>query len=166
MNPYKGVDNLLEIVKKCPSLQFDIVGKVDSQVESIVQLLKREPNVSLMNGYVSDQDMKRYFVNADWIIVPYNSATQSGIIIDAYKYSRPVIAFDVGAIPEQVVPGKSGFLIDSGNIEAFSLCLQKVNQMKNAFHEKFCKQAYTVGYQKYAASGKVDDFKNFIEENL
>ena len=166
MNPYKGIDNLLEIVKRCPNLRFDIVGKVDPQVESIVQLLKKEPNVSLMSGYVSDQDMKRYFVNSDWVIVPYNSATQSGIIIDSYKYSRPVIAFNVGAISEQVVPGKSGFLIDSSNIEAFSQCLQKVTQMKNSFHENFCRQSYAIGCQKYAASGKVEDFKNFIEENL
>ena len=55
--------------------------------------------------------MREAFVNCDWVIVPYNSASQSGIIIDAYKYSRPVIAFAVGAIPEQVDANKSGYLV-------------------------------------------------------
>jgi glycosyltransferase involved in cell wall biosynthesis len=166
MNPYKGINNLLEIVKQCPNLAFDIVGKIDPQVRDIVQKLKEEPNVSLISGYVSDEDMKHSFINADWIIVPYNSATQSGIIIDAYKYSRPVIAFNVGAISEQVIPGKSGFLVDSGDVKAFSQCLQEVSQMRNTFHEKFCQQAYAVGCQKYAAAGKVEEFKKFIKENL
>lgn len=58
--------------------------------------------------YVSDEEMKNYFVNCDWVILPYNSASQSGVIIDAYKYSRPVISFEVGAIVEQIIDGKSG----------------------------------------------------------
>lgn len=166
MNPYKGVDNLLKIVRQCSNIHFDVVGKVDPQVADIVDELKEQPNVSLISGYVSDEEMKNYFVKADWIIVPYNSASQSGIIIDAYKYSRPVIAFNVGAIVEQVVPEQSGFLIEPGNIDDFSKCLQKTVQMKNETHEKFCRQAYDTGCEKYAASGKVQAFKKFIKENL
>lgn len=98
INPYKGADNLLEIVRLCPNIQFDVVGRVDSQMQGIVDQLAKEKNVKLNNDYVTEAEMREAFVNCDWVIVPYNSASQSGIIIDAYKYSRPVIAFAVGAI--------------------------------------------------------------------
>ena len=57
MNPYKGVDNLLEIAKKCPEIQFDVVGRVDPQVQELVDELKKLPNVMMNNGYVTDKEM-------------------------------------------------------------------------------------------------------------
>ena len=110
INPYKGADNLLEIVRLCPDIEFDVIGRVDSQMQDVVDQLAKEKNVKLNNDYVTDEEMREAFINCDWVIVPYNSASQSGIIIDAYKYSRPVIAFAVGAIPEQVDDEKSGYL--------------------------------------------------------
>lgn len=29
INPYKGADNLVEIVRLCPDIQFDVIGRVD-----------------------------------------------------------------------------------------------------------------------------------------
>ena len=55
----------------------------------MVNLLAREQNTTIKTGYVSDEAMKQYFIDCDWSIVPYRSASQSGIIIDSYKYSRP-----------------------------------------------------------------------------
>ena len=108
MNPYKGVDNLLEIAKKCPEIQFDVVGRVDPQVQELVDELKKLPNVMMNNGYVTDEEMAKAFIEADWIVLPYNSATQSGVVIDGYRFGRPCIAFRVGAIAEQVCEGVSG----------------------------------------------------------
>lgn len=55
-----------------------------------------------------------YFHGSDWSILPYTSATQSGVIVDSYRLSRPVIAFNVGAISEQIEGGVTGFLIEAG----------------------------------------------------
>lgn len=166
MNPYKGVDNLLEIVRGCPNISFDIVGRVDSQVESTVVELSKEKNVSLNNGYVSDEEMKNAFIGCDWVIVPYNSASQSGVIIDAYKYSRPVIAFNVGAISEQIDEGKSGYLVKAKDNKMFIKKLQEVIQMDQQSYDKMCSQAYRYGSIKYAASGAVKRFRNLIESEI
>jgi glycosyltransferase involved in cell wall biosynthesis len=88
INPYKGAENLLKIVKLCPNIQFDVIGRIDQQMEAIVDELEKEENVHLNKGYVSDDEMRQAFIGCDWVIVPYSSASQSGVIIDAYKYSR------------------------------------------------------------------------------
>lgn len=166
INPYKGADNLLEIVRLCPEITFDVVGRVDPQMEAVVEELRKEKNAHLNNGYVSDEEMREAFVNADWAIVPYNSASQSGIIIDAYKYSRPVIAFNVGAIAEQVDDGKSGYLVAAGDNKAFAAKLREVVQMPNEKYDAMCIQAYRYGCKKYAASGAVSRFRELIEGEI
>ena len=166
INPYKGADNLLKIVRQCPDIEFDVIGRVDPQMESIVDSLKLEKNVHLLSGYVSDEDMKNSFINCDWVIVPYNSASQSGVIIDAYKYSRPIIAFNVGAISEQVLVGKSGYLINPGDIKAFSAQLQSAIRMPTNQYDKMCSNAYSFGEYKYSTSGAVNRFCDLLNDVL
>lgn len=158
MNPYKGIDNLLKIVRLCPELAFDVIGRVDPQVKGLVDQLQKEPNVHLCTGYVTDQEMEQAFIHADWVIVPYNSASQSGIIIDAYKYSRPVIAFDVGAISEQVSDGESGYLIRPGDHSQFAAVLRQATEMPREAYDAMCRRAYQYGNEKYSAKGAVSRF--------
>lgn len=165
INPYKGADNLLEIVRLCPNIQFDVVGRVDPQMQDIVDQLSMEKNVKLNNDYVTDAEMRDAFINCDWVIVPYNSASQSGIIIDAYKYSRPVIAFAVGAIPEQVDDGKSGYLVAAGDNQKFAEKLREAMQMSAEQHDAMNREAYQYGSKKYATSGAVERFVALLEEN-
>ena len=96
------------------------------------------------------------------MIVPYNSASQSGIIIDAYKFSRPVIAFDVGAIVEQIDEGKSGFIVPSGDNHAFAKVLRQAVSMDKQKYHDMCSSAYEFGSKKYAASGSAERFIDLI----
>lgn len=162
INPYKGADNLLEIVRLCPDIEFDVIGRVDSQMQDVVDQLAKEKNVKLNNDYVTDTEMREAFVNCDWVIVPYNSASQSGIIIDAYKYSRPVIAFAVGAIPEQVDDGKSGYLVAAGDNQKFAEILREAMQMSAVQYDAMSREAYQYGSKKYATGGAVERFVTLL----
>ena len=127
--------------------------------------LAKEKNVKLNNDYVTDEEMREAFINCDWAIVPYNSASQSGIIIDAYKYSRPVIAFAVGAIPEQVDADKSGYLVTAGDNEKFADKLKEAAKLSLGEYDAMSRYAYQYGCKKYATSGAVERFVDLLEEN-
>lgn len=163
INPYKGEDNLLEIVRLCPDIKFDVIGRVDPQMQEVVDQLAKEKNVKLNNDYVTDEEMRDAFINCDWAIVPYNSASQSGIIIDAYKYSRPVIAFAVGAIPEQVDADKSGYLVEAGNNKKFAEKLKEAMSVNKDEYDTMSRYAYQYGSKKYATSGAVERFVKLLE---
>ena len=164
MNPYKGIDNLNTIIKLCPEVQFDVIGRVDAQVQDLADEIQTYENVHMNNGYVSDQEMAEAFINADWVILPYNSATQSGVVIDGYRFGRPCIAFNVGAIMEQVSDGASGYLVEPGDNEAFANRLREVINMDHESYMKMSKTAYEYGLKKYAAEGAVDRFLQLIRE--
>ena len=162
MNPYKGVDNLLEIAKKCPEIQFDVVGRVDPQVQELVDELKKLPNVMMNNGYVTDEEMAKAFIKTEWIVLPYNSATQSGVVIDGYRFGRPCIAFSVGAIVEQVCEGVSGYLIPEGDNAAFADKLREAVCMSEGEYKKMSQNAYEYGVKKYSAEGAIGRFMKLI----
>lgn len=166
INPYKGADNLLEIVRQCPEIPFDVIGRVDPQMKEVAAQLAEEANVKLNNDYVTDQEMGEAFINCDWVIVPYNSASQSGVIIDAYKYSRPVMAFAVGAIPEQVDDGKSGYLVEPGNQEKFVEKLKEAVHLSREEYDQISRYSYQYGSGKYAAGSAVEHFIDILNESI
>ena len=163
LNPYKGIENLLEVVRLCPELEFQVVGKADPQTEDVVEALQKQKNVTMTLGYVSDEEMKEAFSDADYLILPYSSASQSGVIIDAYKYSRPVVAYDVGAIHEQVADGVSGWLVPAGQNQRFADALKHAMALDQGSYDTLCAGAYHYGCEKYAADGGAARFLDLVQ---
>lgn len=159
---YKGLDKLEEIIKETPNVAYQIVGEPDEESKPIVEALKRYKNVEMTDREVSDMEMIAFFHGADWIVLPYTTATQSGVIADSYRLSRPVIAFNVGAISEQVEDGVTGFLIDAGNAKAFAEAVNKAANMTKKETQAFAHNAYSNGYNKYAAAAVADRFLEVI----
>ena len=150
LNPYKGADNLLKIVRQCPGIHFDIVGKADPQVADIIEELDKFSNVTVDERYIADNEIDQVFERCEWVILPYNSATQSGVVVEAYKHSKPIVSFDVGAISEQVENGKTGFLVDAGNISMFVEKIIEANNVSEDDYEQYCKNAYNFGFERFS----------------
>ena len=49
--------------------------------------------------------------NSSVVVCPYTDATQSGVVMSAYAFKKPVIATRVGGLPEMVDDGSTGLLI-------------------------------------------------------
>jgi glycosyltransferase involved in cell wall biosynthesis len=67
--------------------------------------------VEIIDRYVSEQEAAEYFSRADIVVLPYRSATGTGVIPLAYYYGKPVIATKVGGLPDVVDDGISGRLV-------------------------------------------------------
>ena len=157
---YKGIDNMLLIAQKCPNIKFCVVGSPDLESTPVVELLKKMKNVTVIDKEVDDAEMENYFRSSKAIILPYSSATQSGVIVDAYKYSKAVIAFNVGAISEQVIDNVSGYLVQKDDISEFIEKIVTFSKLSQKDVEKFQKSAYEFGYKKYSAQ---ENSTNFIK---
>lgn len=159
---YKGFDLLEQIISKTPEIKYQIVGEPDEESKPLVERIKKLPNACVNDTEVSDEKMEEYFTAADWVILPYFSATQSGIITDAYRMSRPVITFDVGAIKEQVEDKKTGFLVPAGDVDSFAQTIKTASKMTTEQTAKFAHEAYLFGYEKYSAKAVADNFVKTI----
>ena len=87
----------------------------------------------MVTEYVTDEQMRYYFHQYDFVVLPYKSASQSGVVLDADKFGRPPIAFATGAIANQIENDKNG--VFSENV--YKYAYERYSSVKCA--EKFTK---------------------------
>jgi len=61
-----------------------------------------------------------FFCAADLVVLPYESASQSGIVQIAFAYGKPVVVTSVGGLSEVVRNDKTGYIIEPGNVRAIA----------------------------------------------
>jgi glycosyltransferase involved in cell wall biosynthesis len=71
--------------------------------------------VRIEDKYIPNEDVHLYFEAADVVVLPYVEASQSGIVPIAYAFNTPVISTRVGGLPEAVLDGTTGFLVNPGS---------------------------------------------------
>lgn len=155
---YKGIDSMLNIAKQLPEIHFIVAGSPDEESKPIVEEIKQLNNCEVIDKEVFDDEMETLFKRSKAIILPYSSATQSGVIIDAYKFGRPVIAYDVGAISEQVANNESGYLVsDEKEFINTILVLENMNEIELCKKQQ---EAYDFGFNKYSTQSNKQLFIN------
>ena len=74
----------------------------------------------LATDYIPNDAVALYFSAANVAVLPYRSATQSGIVQIAYNFDVPVIATNVGGLAEIVIDGKSGIITNDATPNAIA----------------------------------------------
>ncbi len=113
---YKGLDILLDATASLPDdycvvVAGEVYGSFDKYEQQIKKLGIRD-KLRLFNQYISDQEVPVYFSGADVCVLPYKSATQSGITAIAMHFNLPVIATDTGGLKELIHHEKTGLIVD------------------------------------------------------
>jgi glycosyltransferase involved in cell wall biosynthesis len=129
---YKGLDILIEAFPKILSsnqkARLLVVGEFYDNPQDYFDLVKKlniEDKVKVINQFVPNEDVAKYYQAADLVILPYRSATQSGILNVAYGFNKPVIVTDVGGLAEFVEEGKTGFVVHPNSPEAIANGVEK-----------------------------------------
>jgi glycosyltransferase involved in cell wall biosynthesis len=120
---YKGLDILLEAFKMLPGedWQLIIAGEPYGSFEKYQKIIDSIPGkdrISLSLKYIKDSEVTDYFSASDVAVLPYRSATQSGISSVAYHFEVPMIVTDVGGLKETIGDRGTGLVSPEGNPEA------------------------------------------------
>lgn len=112
---YKGLDMLLGAFSRIsdPRLRLIVAGESyekEGTYDSLLDALGER--VIRRLEFVPDSMIKYYFSAADALVLPYRTATQSGVTQIAYNFYLPIIATRVGGLPEIVADGRSGLLCE------------------------------------------------------
>jgi glycosyltransferase involved in cell wall biosynthesis len=67
----------------------------------------------LHDRFIADEDVKYYFSVADALVLPYKTATQSGVTQIAYNFCTPMVVTRVGGLPEIVPDDVVGYVCPS-----------------------------------------------------
>jgi glycosyltransferase involved in cell wall biosynthesis len=76
--------------------------------------------VTLVNDFVPNEDVHKYFQASNSILLFYLTATPSGVESIAYNFKLPILATTVGHFPETVKNGYNGYLASPDNIDSMA----------------------------------------------
>ena len=115
---YKGLDLLLQAFSNLNNefillIAGEVYGDEITYTDLIAQ--SKNKNIHFVNQFIDEQDVKLYFSVADLCVLPYKSATQSGIQALANSFCLPVLISNVGGLAEDIVDEKNGFILNDIN---------------------------------------------------
>lgn len=152
ISDYKGLKYLLQAILQIQTTSKDIsiciAGSGDLSV--YLPLIEQVGNCKMINKYISSSDLVGLIMGSKMVVCPYTDATQSGVIMTAFAFNKPVIASAVGGFPEIIVDGKTGFLVKPKDVNDLSDKIRLLHKNEELISE---------------ISANIEKFKNLSDFN-
>ncbi len=126
---YKGLDVLLQAMNLIdPEIELIVAGEVYGsfdKYEEIISKYNLANRVHLFTDYIPDNEVATYFSAADVMVLPYKSATQSGLSAIALNFECPSIATNVGGLAEVVHHETNGLIVEPESPELLAKAIER-----------------------------------------
>ena len=126
---YKGLEYLIKaepmITKEVPNAKIVIAGTGEN-FKKYEEMMANRDNFNVHNYHISYKEGAELFQRCSVVVLPYIDASQSAVVPIAYAFKKPVVVTDVGAIPEIVDDGVTGFIVPPRNPEALADAIVKL----------------------------------------
>lgn len=155
---YKGLDILIEAMSDLDdSYQLIIAGECYGDFTKYQELIDQSPlkdNIVAMEQYIPDSLVPVLFSASDVLVLPYRSATQSGVIALAYQMELPMIGTNVGALGETIRESQTGIVTDEvSNIAISKAILDFFNTSQpTIYKENLIKEKKRLSWTNFAQS--------------
>lgn len=155
---YKGLKYLLqalpEIVRELrEQVQLWVVGEFGADRDNYTGLIDRlgiAEYINVVDTYTPDREVEKYFAAADLVVLPYISATQSGIMQIAYGFTKPVFVPNVGGLPNVVTDGKNGYVVEPENVKAIAQAVRRFyhNRVEQVMTENIKRESRRFSWER------------------
>jgi glycosyltransferase involved in cell wall biosynthesis len=128
---YKGVPTLLAahaLVAEKLDATLLVVGEFYEDrrpYDELIAKLGIGARTRVIDRYIPDDEVQVYFRAADLVVLPYQSATQSGITQTAFAFERPVVVTAVGGLPDVVDDGVTGYVVPPDDPAALAGAIER-----------------------------------------
>ena len=86
----------------------------------LIRELGLEESIMVVNEFVPNEDVHKYFQVSDAVVLFYEYATPSGIESLSYNFKKPLLATRVGHFPETINDGYNGYLAEAEDIDSMA----------------------------------------------
>lgn len=154
---YKGLKWLIKamplIIKRLSNVKLLIVGDFGTDKDVYLSLMEEcgiTNAIEVYDGYIPDGEVEKYFAACDLVVCPYESATQSAIVQTAYGFEKPVVATNVGGLPEVVEDNRTGYVVESKDpvMLAERICEFYEKDKEKEFHKHIIEAAYKFSWDR------------------
>lgn len=160
IKPYKGLDTLAEA--------YEILGSFTSSFNLIIagagsdpslEYFKKKTEVVVLNRFLTDEEMMHLNRISDIVLLPYHSASQSGIVLTSFMFGNPIISTKVGALSETIKNEENGLLVNPNSPKEFADAIKRL-VVDEKLYKRLRQGALTFGH------GDEYDWNNIAKRTL
>jgi len=160
ISPYKGIQYLLDAfvkllaTKDYPKITLTIAGS--GKFDFDLEIYRQYPEIMIFNEYIYPENLANLIFQSSVIVCPYIDATQSGVVMSAFAFKKPVIATNVGGLPEMVEHEKTGLIIEPKSSEAIGNAISRFYNNRDLLEEMShnIENTYFSGEKSWKASAE------------
>ena len=164
---YKGLDILLHAINRIDVNLLDksiflIVGESYENINKYKNILNKNKKhfVKWVTEYIPSSKINLFFSSADYVVLPYKTASQSGIIPMAYHFGKPVIVSKIPGLEEIVINRETGYTFNKLSIDDLVNILKKCIINKGSINKVKVKEMKN----KLSTNTFVKELVSFINE--
>lgn len=164
---YKGLDLLIQATNFLSGNDYQLIiaGEVYGSFDKYQALIEKsslKDNIKVFNHYINDDMVSVLFSAADLLVLPYRSATQSGVVAIAYQLEIPMVVTDVGALGDTVRDADTGLVAPDISPESIADTIKGYFSMDTAhFIENLKAEKKRLSWASF-----IRDIEKFIKENV
>lgn len=161
---YKGLDILIEAFSNLDSsYNLIIAGEPYESFEKYNKLIENSPNranIKLFTDYIPDSEVSLFFSSADVVVLPYKTATQSGISAICYHFEVPMITTDVGGLKEAIEKPGTGIVVQ---YPAAEYIVQGIKEYFESNHKELYTKNIQVEKERHSWTNFSKELINFTK---
>lgn len=120
--PYKGINLLVdavEILQKKYAIHLTIAGNGKPYFN-----LNFINHYDFINRFISNEEIVKLIQDSDIVVLPYLSASQSGVPMTVFCFNKPIIATNLSGFSEVIDHMETGILVDSLNVQTLTSSIE------------------------------------------
>lgn len=162
---YKGLKHLIkampEVKRRLGNVRLIVAGAFGGDRVSYRRMIDdngANDCIEVVDRYIADNEVEKYFAACDIAVLPYESATQSGIVQIAFGFGKPVIVTNVGGLPDVVADGQTGYIVERGDPGQLADAIVRFyeNDMAERFEAQVRREADRFSWDRLVE--KIDEF--------
>ncbi len=158
------IDAFFDIKKVYPTSIALIIGEGPSEEEIRKRIidLKLEDSVFLCGVR---KDMMYVYRSIDYLVIPSLTEGLPYVLLEAMLFKVPVLATNVGGIPNIVINGVTGYLVPPGDVQSLKNGMEKMLNDQEKTRE-MSEEGYKLVNEKYSARRMAEDYGRLYDKMI
>ena len=165
---YKRIDVLIQaadLAYETTGIVFKIIiAGACANWDKYAELIKHRVLFDIRIGRVQNKDIPNLFEESDYFIAPYQDIAQSGALMVAINYEKPILASRLKAFEECVADGKTGLLFKPADVEDLSQKIIYVLRNNNEIYSDMKANVHELKHRKFSETVIVQKYKQLFDK--
>jgi glycosyltransferase involved in cell wall biosynthesis len=162
----KGAQNFIQALPALLSNRQELCVLIagDGQLKEVIEASVKEKGVAAhvdLPGWISHENLPKYLNQLRLLVLPSYTEGLPNIMLEAMACGTPVLATPVGAIPDVIIDGKTGFIMENNSPEC--IAENVIRALNSPDLERIAEEGRRFVEENFTFEKTVEDWKGVLQ---